>query len=151
MYVCIYNTCKFYICRGCRGSGGRKKNRKAFSERIVALLSTNRWQTCVHQRAAYRPPLTCLPPPQPYCKIWIAEVYNTPPREQVSPPLFSARIPRSLPTLPCQAMCTYVHILSLVKNENYNTLLVSFFLSFQRYFKIERFTSYRKFTVLFKK
>lgn len=69
-----------------RRDSERKGKRK--SERIVALLSTNRWQTCVHQRAAYRPPLTCQPPPRPYCKIWIAEVYNTPPRRQPSSPPF---------------------------------------------------------------
>lgn len=81
-----------------------KKRREAFSQRIVALLSTNRWQTCVHQRAAYRPPLTCLPPPQPYCKIWIAEVYNTPLREQ--PP---AAAPAPLPSFQrCLARHAYI-------------------------------------------
>lgn len=48
--------------RGRRRRDGPRKGEKV-GERIVALLSTNRWQTCVHQRAAYRPPLTCQPPP----------------------------------------------------------------------------------------
>lgn len=41
-----------------RGKERRDQGRKGekVGERIVALLSTNRWQTCVHQRAAYRPP-----------------------------------------------------------------------------------------------
>lgn len=41
-----------------RSREGEERPREEGREgrRIVALLSTNRWQTCVHQRAAYRPP-----------------------------------------------------------------------------------------------
>lgn len=58
-----YDTRKLCLCARQAAYGRRKKNDGKLSRRESSRCYRPIVQTCVHQRAAYRLPLTCLPPP----------------------------------------------------------------------------------------
>lgn len=99
-----------------RGGDTTTRKGEKVGERIVALLSTNRWQTCVHQRAAYRPPLTCQPPRVHIVKYgsWRC---TTPHLDRRTPPFTSV----STPATPFAA---------LLRIRNTRVALSSFFFAF---------------------